>query len=407
MGGNANWKNLSKKQEFSTKRKVPFWIVIVIPVIVATGLVLRIAQVSRQIQSNSETISNQHYAPPVRPASKKKAPKPKKVFIPGNFTMKTLKTHGCVADGILSGYGGKTDEAIDLIDRSGCLYLHRALETWGSAPDFKTAADNIVKFKKPGLVFGMFLAEAIRDTGTYTEPGTGKKFYFDKMCQPGTDEEWGWHTCLANFNSVDYRRYIESITHRAMDMGIQSFTFGQIYLQDGEPFDKSMVPGVIKNMRDYAKSKGLQIVIGAQTNTITDPRYLKMFDYIEGGVGINQQGKIENGPCWSQKQSCWALLWNKEFSTKANNVLLDLDWSGIQADDMSTFARMDQKERAKTLSYLYNYFTSRNMGFLMPTLTPLYPENGGCYGPNKHFYSPDNKYRCKDEATIDSILSKQ
>ncbi len=405
MGEQAKRKNFWGKTKLFLKSKVPFWIAIVFLLAAAAFLLFSIKKTYQQIQSDYKIKNLQIHKIPERHEHKEKFPKPKEVFIPRNFSMSTLETRGCVADGILSGYGSKTSEAINLINRSACLYLHRALETWGSTPDFDGAAENIVKFKKPGMVFGMFLAEAVRDAGTYTEPGTGKKFYFDKMCQPGTDEKWGWHTCLADFNSKEYRRYIESITHRAMDLGIQSFTFGQIYLQDGEPFGASKVPGVIKNMRDYAKSKHLQIVIGAQTNAITDSRYLGMFDYIEGGAGIDQQGKIENGPCWSRKESCWALLWNKEFSAKAKNVLLDLDWSGIQDDDMSTFARMAQAERGTELKYLYNFFTSRNMGFLMPMLAPLYPDNGGCYGPSKHFYSPDDKYKCKDEDMINDIFS--
>src|SRR4030065_143887 len=157
-------------------------------------------------------------------------------------------------------------------------------------------------------------------------------------------------------------------------------------------------------MRNYAKKKKLQIIIGAQTNAITDKKYLQLFDYIEGGVGIDSEGNIEGGPCWSQKQSCWALLWHDNFRTKAKNVILNLDWSGMENDDMSKFARMDQSARIKTLSNLYAYFTSRNMGFMMPFLAPIYEDNGGCYGPKKSFYSPDNRYKCRDEDANNKIL---
>jgi hypothetical protein len=148
-------------------------------------------------------------------------------------------------------------------------------------------------------------------------------------------------------------------------------------------------------------------VIGAQTNSITDPNYLKLFDYIEGGVGISEQGAIENGPCWSGKNSCWALLWHPNFSQKANNVFLNLDWGGMLNDDMSKFARMDQDTRAKTLKNLYSYFTSKNMGFMMPYLAVVNKDNGGCYGPKRNFYSPDNKYKCDDEDTIAKIFNGQ
>lgn len=384
---------------------MPFWAVVILISAIGIGLAFHARTVSERISEDSEMMRHVHPRPLSRAGKDdQKDLEKKRVFVPGNFSMDTLKLHGCVADGILSGYGGKIGKAVSLIDRSNCRYLHRALETWGGPPDFNKASDVISQFDKPGLVFGMFLAEAIRDTGEYKDPATGKEFSFRKMCQAGTVEKWGWHTCLADFNSKEYRKYIESITQRAMDIGIQSFTFGQIYLQDNRLYETSKVPKVVQDMRDYARSKNLQIAIGAQTNAITDPKYLKMFDYIEGGVGIDSQGNIENGACWSQKSGCWALLWNKRFSANANNVLLDLDWSGIENDDMSTFARMDKTGRDATLKKLYDYFTSRNMGFLMPILTPLYPDNGGCYGPKKEFYSPDNHYKCQDESAINTIM---
>ena len=99
-----------------------------------------------------------------------------------------------------------------------------------------------------------------------------------------------------------------------------------------------------------------------------------------------------------------ALLWHQRFKSRANNVFLHLDWSGIQSDDMSRFARMDSQTREKTLAYFYQYFTSQDMGFLMPMLAPLYKDNGGCKGPSKKFYSCSNEYTCKDEDFINRIL---
>ena len=122
-------------------------------------------------------------------------------------------------------------------------------------------------------------------------------------------------------------------------------------------------------------------------------------------MGIDSNGNIENGPCLSRKGSCWALLWNKTFSEKANNVLLHLDWTGIMQDDLDVFARMNAEKRAQTLKNLYKYFTAKNMGFLMPYFGVLYKENGGCYGPKKGFYSPDKAYSCQDENVINGILS--
>ena len=185
--------------------------------------------------------------------------------------------------------------------------------------------------------------------------------------------------------------------------------FGQIYFQDSSNLSQSWAEDVVVEMRKYARSKGKEIVIGAQTNNITDEKYLKLFDYIEGGVGEDDLGNIENGPCFSRwwkepGDRCWALLWNDSYAGKASNVFLHLDWSGLSYDDMSRFARMDKATRASTLANLYQYFTSKNMGFLMPYLAVISAENGGCFGPKADYYSPDNKYSCQDEDAITAIF---
>lgn len=329
---------------------------------------------------------------------------PEKRFTPGNFLMSNLKTRGCVADGLLSDYGGKTKKAVELIDRSQCQYLHRALETWLDDPDFERATDIMAEFKRTDLVFGMFIAEAIKTSKEYENPKNGKEVDYSDMCLEGTQGRWGDRTCVPTFNSKKYRDYLKSITQEAMDIGIQSFMFGQVFLQDENSTAQSKLPNIIADMRKYAKSKGLQIVIGAQTNSITDEKYLRMFDFIEGGVGINDNGDIEGGPCWSGKQSCWALLWHDQFHKKAKNVFLHLDWSGIKGDDMSKFALMTEEKRAETLRKLYNFSVSKDIGFLMPFLASLYENNGGCYGSKKRFYSPNEKYKCKDEKAIDDIF---
>jgi hypothetical protein len=334
-------------------------------------------------------------------------PKPKYDYIyeGGPISMEDIKNKGCVVDGILSEYGGDTNSAVAMINRSNCVYLHRALETWNSPPDFEEATKIMEKIKKPGVIYGMFIAEAIR-RGERGYEEDGREFDFSDMCRDGSKNVWGEHTCKPSISEKEYRSYLKHMTREAMDIGIQSFLFGQVYYQDSSNLAKSKMLGVLDDMRSYAKEKDIEIVIGAQTGTIMDEKYLRMFDYIEGGVGMGEDGKIEDGPCWSHLESCWALLWHDRYASKANNVLLHLDWSGLKFDDMSVFARMDKKERTQALKYLYDYFTSRNMGFLMPMMATLNKENGGCYGPKKGFYSASRKYSCQDEEIINSILSK-
>jgi len=326
-------------------------------------------------------------------------------YIPGPISMDKMKRQGCVADGLLSGYGSDTLESVAMVNRSNCIYLHRALETWAAPPDMEKARGIMREIDKPGIIYGMFIAEALKKNAEYFYPDEDRNFDFRGMCAPSSDNRWGEHTCIPSFKRKEYRKYVEYITSQAMDLGIQSFLFGQIYYQD-DP-DDANVSEVLKHMRAYAKKKGIQIAIGAQTGNITNEKYLKMFDYIEGGAGIGDDGTVESGPCWSQLSGCWGLLWHDDFKTKANNVLIHLDWSGLKFDDMSSFARMDDAKRASTLKNLYGYFTSKNVGFLLPLMATVNKDNGGCYGHKKNFYSASNVHGCKDERVINDLLKMQ
>ncbi len=322
---------------------------------------------------------------------------------PAPVSMERLRAQGCVADGLLSEYNPDWQEYADLINRSNCYYLHRAIETWLTPPDFETIGFEMSQITKKDVVYGMFIAEAIDTRAKYYNNNEQRYFDFEKMCRNGSVNPWGEHTCKPNFASEEYRSYISYITRWAIDLGVQSFTFGQIYMQ--ESGDKDYAPKIVKDIRKYAKDKGVDVVIGAQTGNITDKNYLQLFDYIEGGVGIDSEGNVEDGACLSTRGSCWALLWHDNYASKAKNVLLHLDWTGIKSDDLDIFARMTQEKRAQTLKYLYEKFNSGKTGFLMPVFGVLAVDNEGCRGPKKRFYSSDVKYSCKDEAVINEILS--
>ena len=323
---------------------------------------------------------------------------------PPPVSMSRLKKEGCVADGILSQYNPESDQFISLVNRSNCYYLHRAVETWRQPPRFEVINNVMNRITKKDVVYGMFIAEALDTKDNYKNASSGRYFRFRKMCHRDSLNRWGEHTCVPTFSSSEYRDYLKYITRRAMDLGIQSFTFGQIQMQESS--NRKYAPRVVNSIREYAKKKGIDVVVGAQTGSITDPKYLKLFDYIEGGVGIDSNGDIEDGPCLSSRGSCWALLWHKNFTSNAKNVLLHLDWTGIKSDDLDIFARMSTEKRAETLRKLHKKFTSQNMGFLMPYFGVLDTSNGGCFGPKKRYYSPDNAYGCRDEDAINRILAK-
>lgn len=324
---------------------------------------------------------------------------------PEKTLQEVMRLRGCIADGLLSGYGGDTQSSIDLINRSECVYLHRALESWLNPPDFELARRIQGHITRP-VVYGMFLSEALNTEAEYYSSTENRVLRFSDMCEPGSQGFWGERTCKASLNTQEYKAYVNDITRKAMDMGIQSFLFGQISFQDPKG---TQAREVLEEMRLYAAQKDQEIAIGAQTNTITDKDYLGLFDYIEGGVGVSAEGEVEEKPCASRYEKagwCWALLWHRKYATRANMVLLHLDWSGIEGDDMAVFARMDAETRARTLTLLQKKFNTEQgkTGFLFPFLATLYEKNDGCYGAKKSFYSPDNRYSCKDEDVMNSLL---
>jgi hypothetical protein len=335
----------------------------------------------------------------VLPVDVYKLPKPEPV------SMDRLKSQGCVADGLLSEYNPENDKFIALINRSNCYYLHRAIETWLAPPDFETVGYVMSQLEKKDLVYGMFIAEAINTRAHYLNEPAQREFDFKAMCRKGSTNIWGEGSCKPTFASQEYRDYIQYISQKAIDGGVQSFTFGQIYMQEGAK--KDYAPEIVAKIRAYAKEKDVDVVIGAQTGSITDPNYLQLFDYIEGGVGLADNGQVEDGPCLSTRGSCWALLWHEKFAANAKNVLLHLDWTGIPSDDLDIFARMTSEKRVETLKNLYKKFDTEKTGFMMPYFGVLYKDNGGCRGPKKRYYSPDNAYSCKDEDVINDILAEK
>jgi hypothetical protein len=320
-----------------------------------------------------------------------------------------MKRRGCVADGILSGYN-RTSKDVKVANESDCYYFSRAIETWLDAPDFKKAQEIMEDIDRDDAIYGMFIAEAINKKENYAYYEGNRRFDFDEMCKNDSKNFWGEHTCKPSFDEEEYRAYLRQITREAMDIGIQVFLFGQIYHQE-EDLDEPYAPVVIQEMREYAKSKNMHIIIGAQTNDITDKNYLRLFDFIEGGVGLHVDGTVEDNRCFSRWYDnatnegwCWALLWNEPFKSTAKNVIVHLDWSGVIGDDMSTFARMSTELRHQTLQNLHDKFLAQDVGFLLPIISHLPKDNGGCHGPKKSFYSPHMKYGCPDLDAINRVL---
>jgi len=413
------YNNEVKKMRFKIRRKTTLFLLVLLFaslfLLAAVAYTSHKKPASTQIVADSEVAAKsvQEYAQEtfVERVTQKVADffHPTGPDVPPAPVIKRMKKQGCVVDGMLNGYGDDTKNTIKMINRSECYYLHRSIETWLDPPDFEKVEENLKKMKKgKDFVYGMFIAEAIDTKANYFYPAEDRIFDFSIMCREGSKNFWGEHTCKPSMNRSEYRKYLRYITEQAMDLGVQSFMFGQVFYQDS--VSEPVIPEIIKQMREYASFKGMEIVIGAQTNDIEDEKYLKNFDFIEGGIGLSADGSIEDGPCysrWWQEEGdwCWALLWHERFASKANNVFVHLDWSGKRGDDMSTFALMDSSTRRRTISTLHNYFLKKDIGFLVPMLAVLPKDNGGCHGKSRKFYSADNKYSCKDEGAINKVLS--
>jgi parallel beta-helix repeat protein len=353
--------------------------------------------------------------------------------------IQSAKTNGCLWSGLLNGAGDDynvqshfDDEFIPMLVRSRCLFLSRSVETWAKPPDFAKIRANIQRIKAASgkdYIYEMMIAEAIPATYKSEFGSEYSQFDFSAMCADQQPVDYGRpQNCIPSLDKPEYRRYLEYVTQQAIDSGIRSFLFGQVYFQDPNWNTQPLIRQVIQPMRDYAAGKGTVIVIGAQTNHIITPSYLQNFDYILGGVFFDDSGSINfdsqcknntapnsNGNPW---WDCAAHLWHDTYRNSANNVLITLDHESILDDDIHRFARLSKTDRAALLSQLYSYMQSKNVGFIMPFLVNLSSNLRGneCYGLYPWIYSAANSggseksdlnpraYSCQDESAINSIL---
>ena len=329
--------------------------------------------------------------------------------------MHKMKTRGCVFDGMLTGFGGNMNNKIAMLKRSDCEFIHRSIQTWNKPANFDQIGKDIARIKKEtgkDFIYSFFLAESIRTDSAYYFPDEKRNFNFTAMCTPGTFGSWGEGTCKPALYKPEYRKYVRYTTKKAIDMGIQDIIFGQIYYQDPNWEENPIIPEVVSEIRSYALSVGKDVAIGAQTNTMDDEKYLRNFDYITGGVGQDLKGNIEDGPCWSHywdkrktNKYCWAMMWHDQYKSKANNILIYLDWNNSRSDDMNRFTTMSRDNRGTFLKKAYDFFTNQEMGFLLPLGAILDGSGRTCYGSAPNFYSANLAYSCKDENAVNTVLA--
>lgn len=353
--------------------------------------------------------------------------------------IESAKTNGCLLSGLLDGAGDDhnvqahlDDEFIPMLGRSRCLFLNRSVETWAKPPNFAKIRANIQRIKTAtgkNYIYEIMLAEAIPAAYKSEFGPDYSQFDFSAMCADQQPVDYGRpQNCIPSVDNPEYRRYLEYITQQAIDSGIQSFLFGQVYFQDPNWSSQPLISQVIQPIRDYAAGKNVSIIIGGQTNHITNPVYLQNFDYIQGGIFFDDSGTINfdsqcknnttpnpNGNPW---WDCAAHLWHDTYRNSAKNVLITLDHESTLDDDIHRFARLSKSERTALLSQLYSYMKSKNAGFVMPFLVNLSSNLRGdeCYGLYPWIYSAANSggsergnlnpraYSCQDEDAMNQLL---
>lgn len=335
--------------------------------------------------------------------------------------MSEIKNHGCVAASLLfgdKGYvpgGARFQQDVSMLAASPCRYLHGSIQTYNRPPiwDDIVARKGVVDAStSKTYVYSMAIAENVDTGAKYTDPTTGHTFDFLSMCP--TPPASGLETCTPSFARPEYQDYVVSIVTKALEEGVQDFVFGQPFLT-GLETHLGQPNNVLDRIAAAARNSGRVYVLGAQTNSNSNPDFLQKFDYIMGGLGITADGSIDqsdaNSHCaLSVPEFCYALLWDPFYVALANNVVISLDWASFPTDEMHRFARMSRKDRQ---DLIYTEFTrmrgiggSGKVSLLLPYRAVIQTTHGDeCRDIDSDYYTPSMDGNCRDENAFALVLN--
>jgi hypothetical protein len=326
--------------------------------------------------------------------------------------MSRMKNAACNVDGFLQNSDKDTS---DMVARSSCYFLQRAVDPWAIAPNMVDIKAHIDAFKaaagpSKSFVIGIFLPEAISTSKlTFTELGGRERIYdFSTFCVKNQPHgAFGPGTCVADINNPAYQNYLLVLEQQMSAVGVTVFEFGQVMMMDpnfaASPF--------YAEMRRVGASAGASILIGGQTNRIADRAYLSNFDYIVGGSYMNRFGAVVpdgllSGP--TAQATATALLWADEYRSRAKNVFIETDWWD-RDDDVHRFAELSSNDRVRVIQSLYNFYAKLGVGFVVPFSVPIV---GGptiastCHGQSENQYSASRSYTCKDEDAFNAMFRR-
>jgi hypothetical protein len=279
-----------------------------------------------------------------------------------------VKFAGCTLDGLLNSYSGIEtgsneitgrltlfDNYVDLLSRSHCIYVNRAVETWDTPPDFSAIEANmtaLLRHSRRSYVFGVFVAESVSLTKTYYYPDESRNFNFREMCE-STPEPAASH-CIASFEQAEYQKYVAYIAQKSIDLGFQVFLFGAAGLTDSKSTaTTSGLLKVVRKIKSYAAKNNVSALFIAQDpSTFGGRAYIDSFDLVQGGAYIDADGSLPNALIVTNKGSGSAhappRLWlvkdpeGKPFYDP-QRLVFEYDWFGDPADDSSEVACLSVK----------------------------------------------------------------
>ena len=278
------------------------------------------------------------------------------------------------------------NDYVDLISRSNCTYIGRAVDTWDWAPDFTAIASNITAFNERVTgthILGEYVAEKVPLNGpTYYSTILGRDYIFANMCK--TPPVTGDTDCKDSYNQPEYVTYVTDIMTQSINLGIQVFLFGEVGNTDSNgTLASSQLVQVMNSMRTYAASKGQQVLYVAQfPSTYGGSSYLNSFDLIQGAVYMNANGTIPNTPTVTNKDGpAPPRLW---LATNASGkpvynpqkLVIEYDWFSNPIDDSSEMGCLSTNSQAY-FDYLRSLSTANcplgtMVGSAVPVTTAIY-----------------------------------
>ena len=296
------------------------------------------------------------------------------------------------------------DDYVDLLSRSHCVYINRAVETWDRPPDFAVIQSNMAALSQRSArpyVFGEFIAESVPLNQTYYYPAEHRNFDFTQMCK--APPKPGAKDCTPSFDRPEYQKYVAYVARNSIDIGVQVLLFGGVALTDPKgTVNTSNLTKIIHEMKAYGADKGITVLVIAQSpSTFGGAPYLADFDLIQGGAYINEDGSLPETAAVTNKGDARAPARKWLVKNPGGTPLYDphklvseYDWYGNPLDDSSEIACLS----IKTQSYLdniraqsaancpegrvvdsavaatrktYEYFKSMGSGFWLPGRQPI------------------------------------